>query len=294
MNTILGIDVSASNGPIDWQKVAADPQGIKFAYIQASFKDGVNPAFVANVRGALAAGLAVGGYHFAYDAVRPEAAANAFLEAIAQAGGAKRFTLAPRLDYEMSTRSTREIEDWASRWLETVGRAAHWRGGLPGIYSDPGWWDWHAPNLRAPTGPAWVADLTTAAEPVALAGQPAWRFWQFSWTGKVDGIDGPVDMDRLNGTEDQLFARTPAPMPAVKSANPDAYQMGGDVHTVEPGDTLWSIARGWLGSSATNAQVAIAAASIARANPHDDPAALQVGDVLTIPASLTHQEVTRP
>lgn len=60
---IVGIDVSAHNGEIDFDKVKAD--GVKFVYIKATeggtFKD---KRFVENVAKAHKAGLKVGAYHF--------------------------------------------------------------------------------------------------------------------------------------------------------------------------------------------------------------------------------------
>ena len=61
---ILGVDVSHWQGEIDWPEVNA--AGIDFAMVKAS--EGVHevdPMFHANVKGAHAAGLCVGAYHFA-------------------------------------------------------------------------------------------------------------------------------------------------------------------------------------------------------------------------------------
>ncbi|EHU0086763.1 hypothetical protein KY050_004532, partial [Escherichia coli] len=32
----------------------------------------------------------------------------------------------------------------------------------------------------------------------------AWRFWQYSDRGQVDGINGPVDFNVFNGTVEEL------------------------------------------------------------------------------------------
>ena len=60
---IVGIDVSAHNGDIDFDRVKAE--GIEFVFIKATegstFKD---KRFVDNVRKARKAGLKVGAYHF--------------------------------------------------------------------------------------------------------------------------------------------------------------------------------------------------------------------------------------
>ena len=60
---VRGIDVSHHQGPIDWQRVAADD--VAFAVIKATEGgDHVDDAFATNLREARAAGLAVGAYHF--------------------------------------------------------------------------------------------------------------------------------------------------------------------------------------------------------------------------------------
>nr|MDE7190383.1 hypothetical protein [Muribaculaceae bacterium] len=60
---VIGIDISAHNGDIDFRKVAAD--GISFVIIKATeggtFKD---RKFIDNLRKAREAGLKVGAYHF--------------------------------------------------------------------------------------------------------------------------------------------------------------------------------------------------------------------------------------
>ena len=54
--------------------------------------------------------------------------------------------------------------------------------------------------------PIWVAHYTTKPKPAVPPGWQNWTFWQFSETGKVTGITTPVDLDRFNGTLDQLRA----------------------------------------------------------------------------------------
>ena len=64
-NVVDGIDVSNHNGSIKWDKVAADEKGISFVYIKstegATYSD---PRFHENAKGATAAGLHVGAYHY--------------------------------------------------------------------------------------------------------------------------------------------------------------------------------------------------------------------------------------
>ena len=60
---IWGVDVSHYQGEIDWEALAA--QGVRFAFIKATEGSGhVDERFFANARGAAAAGIPAGGYHF--------------------------------------------------------------------------------------------------------------------------------------------------------------------------------------------------------------------------------------
>ena len=59
-----GIDVSKHNGHILWDKVASDTNA-KFVYIKATQGDRIaDKRYYENLRGARAAGLLVGSYHF--------------------------------------------------------------------------------------------------------------------------------------------------------------------------------------------------------------------------------------
>ncbi|MDQ0046053.1 GH25 family lysozyme M1 (1,4-beta-N-acetylmuramidase) [Paenibacillus polymyxa] len=58
-----GIDVSRYQGNIDWNVVKAD--GISFTFIKASQGQRyVDPTFLTNAKGAKAAGVLLGAYHF--------------------------------------------------------------------------------------------------------------------------------------------------------------------------------------------------------------------------------------
>lgn len=89
---ISGIDVSKHNGAIDWKKVAGS--GVKFVFVrigwagydgQIAANGGLDSLFHTNVKGALAAGLDVGVYVYAYckSAAAAITAARETLELIA-------------------------------------------------------------------------------------------------------------------------------------------------------------------------------------------------------------------
>ncbi|GAF06834.1 glycosyl hydrolase [Paenibacillus pini JCM 16418] len=96
-----GIDVSHWQGTIDWKKVAA--AGISFVFIKAT-QNSIDNNFLDYVKGAKAAGLLVGAYHYVDDSVinadLARAAAQTFYKAIQAAGGVGTFDLPPVMDYE--------------------------------------------------------------------------------------------------------------------------------------------------------------------------------------------------
>lgn len=182
-----GIDVSAHQGTIDWRAVAAD--GIHAAYVKATegatFRD---PGFEQNWRGARAAGLTVGAYHF-FTLCRTGAdqAAN-LLAALDGVGGTHDSRALPVVvDLELSGNcSARPPRDQVHREVTAFVSAVEQATGRPVTYYLLDSWAKRYPpsHHRA----QWVRRLMR---------RPGgdWAWWQASNRARVDGIDGPVDLD---------------------------------------------------------------------------------------------------
>jgi GH25 family lysozyme M1 (1,4-beta-N-acetylmuramidase) len=198
-----GIDVSYHQGTIDWQRVAGADK--RFAFIRATAGTlTADTAYAANHAGALAAGLAVGSYHFANPDFAANDAANEaswFLRNATIASG----DLIPVLDLEVSNGlDAASLSAWAQGWLSQVSATT---GVRPIIYTTPTFWsssmantEWFARNGYSVL---WIANWTAAAEPTVPAGSWAgngWTFWQHSSSGVVPGVTGAVDLDRFRGT----------------------------------------------------------------------------------------------
>ena len=199
----LGIDVSHHQGRIDWAQVPRD--GVSFAYVKATegsdFKD---PRFLENWRGARAAGLLVGAYHF-FSFCSPGAAqAEHFLSTLPAGDEA----LPPVLDLELGG-SCRplpgkdEVRGEVLAWLDVVGKRT---GRTPVLYVTDEAFDTFLErgdiDSIAGTGPLlWCRSLFD--EP-RLPWPVNWTFWQYHARGRVSGIDGPVDLDVFEGNPDQL------------------------------------------------------------------------------------------
>lgn len=198
-----GIDVSYHQGSIDWVRVAK--AGKRFAFVRATAGTlTADTAYLTNRAGALDAGLAVGSYHFANPDTAFNDAANEaswFLRNTTIATG----DLIPVLDFETANGlDPASLTAWAQTWLSQVTAAT---GVRPIIYTTPKFWsthmadtDWFARNGYSVL---WIAHWTRAKQPAVPAAGWAghgWSFWQHSSTGTVPGINGPVDLDRFNGS----------------------------------------------------------------------------------------------
>ncbi|MDE6131746.1 MAG: glycoside hydrolase family 25 protein [Oscillospiraceae bacterium] len=183
------IDVSKHNGTINWSDVKKD--GIEGVIIRAghgklaSQKD---PMFETNYKGALTAGLHIGAYWYSYAVTAAEAKneAEVFLEAIK----GKKFDLPVYLDIEDKTQvplGKKVCTDIVNTFMGVLEAAGYFAG----VYSFDSFF---GSNLEAAVRSRyalWVARV----ENVAPAYAPEWGMHQYSWKGKVSGINGDVDMD---------------------------------------------------------------------------------------------------
>lgn len=194
-NDILGIDVSHHQGNIDWLKVARDNVG--FAYVKASEGAGfVDSQFRRNAGGANAVGIPVGFYHYA----RPEKANTAVEEAAhfvdVTKGQACQLPYCLDLEGEAAKLSTADLTAWAIAFMREVKRLTKKAVILyTGAY-------FARDELGKAAGefPLWVAHYGVASGSTPLPNNTwnEWAAWQFTSSGKVDGIAGNVDLDYMD------------------------------------------------------------------------------------------------
>ena len=183
-----GIDVSKCQGRIDWPAVKRD--GVEFAMIRAGYgmydhqKD---PFFDRNVRGAQAAGIHVGAYHYSYakslDDARREA--ELFLS-----------WLSPHtLDYPAAF----DIEDNSQIGLspelltsitETFCDRIAAAGYLPMVYANKYWLQNKLIDSRIRRYELWLAHYVTATDYDKPHG-----IWQCTSRAQIPGINGNCDLD---------------------------------------------------------------------------------------------------
>jgi lysozyme len=194
---VQGIDVSYWQGDIDWQKV--NDAGVRFAYIKATEGgDRVDPKFADNWQRAKQAGVARGAYHFMYWCRPAKEQALWFMLNVPEDDDA----LPPVLDVEWNSHSKtcpqRIARDTAIAKIKIMLEAmeAH-TGKRPVIYTDP---KFHREVLEGEFTNYHFWLRSVAARPEAKYRRRNWAFWQFTTTGRVPGVAGPVDRNSFNGT----------------------------------------------------------------------------------------------
>lgn len=192
-----GIDVSSYQGTIDWALVAQD--GVEFAFVRAGYRGYVTGKMVeddfldANISGALAAGIKVGVYFYSQAVSEEEAREEAdfMLERIAP----YRIDCPVVLDVEkvssadgrMNKISVEERTKVAIAFCEAVEKAGY----RPMIYHNT-----EAGAVMLDQKPLDAYDKWFAAyEDTSFYYPYAYKVWQYSQSGTVQGIKGAVDLN---------------------------------------------------------------------------------------------------
>lgn len=194
-----GIDVSHWEGDINFREVK--DAGIRFVYIKSSEGDSlIDPDFERNYREARKARLKIGFYHYVTARTTEEAKREArhFAEVIR----GKKYHGRPVMDFESFGNLTRErINEISLAFLQELREAT---GKNVAIYSDAS----NAENTfdaRLSVYPLWIAQYGVS-HPDMQNHWRRWSGWQYTDSGRVNGIHGTVDRDYF--TEDMLVSRS--------------------------------------------------------------------------------------
>jgi MYXO-CTERM domain-containing protein len=212
--SVKGVDVSYYQGTIDWAAAKAD--GVEYAFVRVS--DGLgteDTKFAQNWAGTRANGILRGAYQFFRPNQDPIAQADLLL---ARMGTLEANDLPPVIDVEASgglapAEVAAKVRIWIDRVAPVIGRA-------PIIYTGLYFWrdQVGAPDMT--TSPLWHAQYSTVECPNIAPPWSDWAFWQFTSSGSVAGIAGNVDVNRFNGTRDQLLALTSGEVRACGTIDP--------------------------------------------------------------------------
>jgi len=185
---IVGIDVSAHNGDIDFERVKAE--GIEFVIIKASegstFKD---KRFVDNVRKARKAGLKVGAYHFfRFDTPGYMQGLN-FVNSI----HGRNLDLPAVIDIEEFTNPNLQTTKLIMNRVAEMADHLEHRGYRVMLYTNK---KGHARFIsgQLETYPLWLCSLGSLPDDIEC------DIWQATHHGRVKGVDHDVDINVFTST----------------------------------------------------------------------------------------------
>lgn len=218
-----GIDVSVWNGYVDWKAVKA--AGKSFAFIRsgygnvAAYPRQVDSRFAENVRNARAAGVPFGVYHYCY-ALTPGAARAEARGFVAQLDKIKPIPHLVLLDIEEASQHRLSGTAKAAiidAFLEIVKSAGYWGA----VYSYEAFLS-TIPAADRGRWTNWVANITRA--PVI-----GYDGWQYSFTGRVSGISGDVDLDQTTtdfAAKIKAAGKNGYTKPAAKVLDTEGFKRG--------------------------------------------------------------------
>ena len=190
-----GVDVSKWNGEIDWDK--AKNAGVEFAIVRAGYRGSVTGSLVqdiyfdANMRGTAAAGIPVGVYFFTQ--------ATNEVEAVEEASAVLRWIRDYEITYPIfidtegaggNGRADGLDADTRTLVCEAFCRTIENAGYQAGVYASRHWYNNNLHTQQLENYYIWLAEYRN----VPLY-QGYYRMWQYSSKGRIDGIDGNVDMN---------------------------------------------------------------------------------------------------
>ena len=191
---LKGIDVSKWNGRIDWKKVKK--AGIDFCIIRTGYSKTVDYKFKYNIEEAIENGLQIGVYHFSYATTNAKAKEEAefCLELIKPYK--KYITLGVWFDYEYDSVSYSRkygvypTKESVTSLAETFCSIVEKNGYSTGIYTNLDFSSNYFTKEVLNKYPAWVACWSSR-----MTYKGDFVMWQYTDSGRVDGINGIVDMN---------------------------------------------------------------------------------------------------
>ena len=189
----VGIDVSAWQKDIDWEKVKA--AGVEFAILRCGYRGSKTGAlvedsyFYKNLTGAKEAGVEVGVYFFTQAITETEAVEEASM-VLALVGDTEleypifidtENTNGRADDIDKNTRTA--VCDAFCKTIEEAGKKA-------GIYASRSWFNNKLNDDKLSDHYRWAAEYASTT-----AYKKRYEMWQYTSSGSIDGIKGRVDLD---------------------------------------------------------------------------------------------------
>lgn len=194
---IKGIDVSEFQGKINWDKVKAD--GIKFAILRVGYGmdlESQDDKYIErNIEECERLGISLGVYLFSY--------ANTTAKASSEAEHTLRLIAGHKMPlgvwYDIEDNNTSgsvsksTLTDIINKYCSIIKEAGY----DVGIYANLNWLNNKIENSVQNKWPVWVAQYNSECQY-----KKDYVMWQYSSSGKVDGISGNVDMNYYYGELD--------------------------------------------------------------------------------------------
>jgi GH25 family lysozyme M1 (1,4-beta-N-acetylmuramidase) len=201
------IDISHHQPKVDFAKVKA--AGIIGVILKAtegtSYTD---PTFASRSKAADEAGLAVASYHFLKHG-KVQAQIEHYLSTVKPSVGERVV-----IDYEDTACTVQDLIEAVKAIRETAHDLQITIYGASKLKDDA---RGHRADLEGTS--LWVARYSSKQPEIATDVWPYWSAWQYSDAGRVDGIDGPVDVNTFNGSPENcakwlgLAVEEPVPVP---------------------------------------------------------------------------------
>lgn len=192
--SIKGIDVSEFQGKIDWNKVKAD--GIKFAILRVGFgmdfPSQDDEYIERNIEECERVGMPFGVYLFSYatDTIKAKSEANHTLRLVA----GHKIPLGVWYDIEDNGTSGSVGKETLTNIINTYCDVIKDAGYKVGVYASLNWLENKIENSIQEKYPIWVAQYNSECQY-----EKPYLIWQYTSSGKVDGISGRVDMNYFYG-----------------------------------------------------------------------------------------------
>lgn len=191
-----GIDVSSNQGSINWEKVADDD--IDFAMLRVVVGKGSNmerdSRFKEYYDGARDAGIKVGAYRYSYATSRTKARNEA--DAVIKALNGRKLDYPIVLDVEDdSILSGTESNSRRSEIILAFKEKVEAAGYKFALYANVTWLNKYLDMSMLKDVDIWVARWRALDQGHGYTGNGNVIMWQYSSTGKVNGISGNVDLN---------------------------------------------------------------------------------------------------
>lgn len=232
MSELKGIDVSKWQGFINWPLVKT--AGVEVAIIRAGYgTSGLDSKFKSNIEGAAASGIKyIGVYWFIYANNETEVINNAkrCVEVIKPYKDKINFKVWSDWEYDSDKKCTTKLDKTTrSNWVKTFMEEVKKNGFEVGLYANQDYIKTKFDMNILGSYPLWFAKYSSS---MGSYGEGC-LMWQYTSSGKVSGINGNVDMDKV-------YIENIKEEDKKEEVKTETEQI---IYTVKKGDTLSGIAK---------------------------------------------------